>query len=276
MTQLTIDSEQLDQLIVQRLPTLIQQNAQIQKLVLDLARQNFADRYETDDRFYQLLGELRRDREEQTRKWEKYTAEQTRKWEEYTQEQNRKWDEQNRKWKEYTQEQNRKWDEQNHKWNEQNRKWEDAKREFDRMHEAIMAIAKKHDRSITAIGARWGIKSESSFRNALVGILEKSFGVQVLNINDYDDEGVVFGRPEQIELDVIIKNGLLIICEIKSSIDKAGMYSFERKVRFYEKKHQRSVTRMLVISPMVDAKAEQVAAKLGIEVYSDSMEVKEL
>ena len=57
MTQLTIDSEQLDQLIVQRLPTLIQQNAQIQKLVLDLARQNFADRHETDDRFYQLLGE---------------------------------------------------------------------------------------------------------------------------------------------------------------------------------------------------------------------------
>jgi hypothetical protein len=265
MTQLTIDSEQLDQLILQRLPTLVQQNAQIQGLVLDLARQNFADRKETDDRFYQLLGELRRDREEQTRKWEKYTAEQNRKWEEYTQEQNRKWNEQNHKW-----------DEQNRKWDEQNRKWEDAKREFDRMHEAIMAVAKKYDRSITAIGARWGIKSESSFRNALVGILEKSFGVQVLNINDYDDEGVVFGRPDQIELDVIIKNGLLIICEIKSSIDKAGMYSFERKVRFYEKKHQRQVTRMLVISPMVDAKAEQVAEKLGIEIYSDSMEVKEL
>ncbi|NJO16737.1 MAG: DUF3782 domain-containing protein [Thioploca sp.] len=228
-----MDSEQLDQLIVQRLPTLIQQNAQIQKLVLDLAQQNFADRHETDDRFYQLLRELRHDREEQSRKWQEYTQ-------------------------------------------EQNRKWEDAKREFERMHEAIMAIAKKYDRSITAIGARWGIKSESSFRNALVGILEQSFGVQVLNINDYDDEGVVFGRPDQIELDVIIKNGLLIICEIKSSIDKAGMYSFERKVRFYEKKHQRPVTRMLVISPMVDAKAEQVATKLGIEVYSDSMEVKEL
>jgi hypothetical protein len=65
MTQLTIDSEQLDQLILQRLPTLVQQNTQIQGLVLDLARQNFADRKETDDRFYQLLGELRRDREEQ-------------------------------------------------------------------------------------------------------------------------------------------------------------------------------------------------------------------
>ncbi len=315
MTQLTIDSEQFDQLILQRLPTLMQQNPQIQGLVLDLARQNFAERKETDDRFYQLLGELRRDREEQSRKWQEYTQEQNRKWEEqnrkwdeqnrkwkeYNQEQNRKWeeqnrkwDEQNRKWEEYNQEQNRKWDEQNCKWNEQNhkweeyaqeqklkweeqnRKWEDAKREFDRMHEAIMAIAKKHDRSITALGARWGIKSESSFRNALVGILEKSFDVQVLNITDYDDEGVVFGRPDQIELDVIIKNGLLIICEIKSSISRSDMYTFERKVRFYEKHHQRQANRILVISPMVEAKAEQVAEKLGIEVYSDSMEVKEL
>lgn len=236
MTQLTIDSEQFDQLILQRLPTLMRQNPQIQGLVLDLARQNFAERKETDDRFYQLLGELRRDREEQSRKWE----------------------------------------EQNHKWEEQNHKWEDVKHEFDKTHEAIMAVAKRQDRSITALGARWGIKSESSFRNALAGILESSFEVQVLNITDYDDEGIVFGRPDQIELDVIIKNGLLIICEIKSSMSRSDMYTFERKVRFYEKRHQRQANRMLVISPMVDIKAEKVAKQLGIEVYSDSMEIKEL
>ncbi len=243
MTQLTIDSEQFDQLILQRLPLLMRQSPQIQELVLDWTRQNFVERKETDNWFYQILGELRRDREEQSRKWD---------------------------------EQNRKWDEQNRKWDEQNRKWEDVKQEFDRMHEAIMAVAKKQDRSITALGARWGIKSESSFRNALVGILEKSFDVQVLNITDYDDEGEVFGRPEQIELDVIIKNGLLIIGEIKSSMSRSDMYTFERKVRFYEKRHQRQVNRMLVISPMVDAKAEKVANQLGIEVYSDSMDVKEL
>jgi len=243
MTQFTIDSEQFEQLILQRLPLLMQQHPQIKELVLDWTQQNFAERKETDNWFYQILGELRRDREEQSRKWD---------------------------------EQNRKWDEQNRKWDEQNRKWEDAKREFDRMHEAIMAVAKKQDRSISALGARWGIKSESSFRNALVGILEKSFDVQVLNITDYDDEGEVFGRPEQIELDVIIKNGLLIIGEIKSSMSRSDMYTFERKVRFYEKRHQRQVNRMLVISPMVDAKAEKVANQLGIEVYSDSMDVKEL
>jgi hypothetical protein len=289
MTQPTIDISQLEQIILQKLPTLIQKSPQIQELVLELAQQNFADRQVTEDKFYQLLNELRRDREEQARKWD----EQNRKWDEQNQkwneqnrkwdEQNQKWDEQNRRWEDFKQElqrdreeQAKKWDEQNQKWNEQNQKWEDAKLEFARMHEAIMAIAQKQERSIGALGARWGIQAESAFRNALAGILEKSFGVEVVNVNEYDDQGEVFGRPDQVELDVIIKNGLLIICEIKSSIDKAGMYIFERKVRFYEKRHQRQANRLLVISPMVDSKAQTVADRLGIEVYSDSVDIKKL
>jgi hypothetical protein len=95
-------------------------------------------------------------------------------------------------------------------------------------------------------------------------------------VNEYDDTGEVFGRPDQVELDVIIKNGLLIICELKSSIDKAGMYIFERKVRFYEKHHQRQANRLIVISPMVDARARKVAETLGIEVFSDSTDVASL
>ncbi|BAP55612.1 hypothetical protein THII_1315 [Thioploca ingrica] len=314
MTQPTIDISQLEQIILQKLPTLIQKSPQIQELVLELARQNFADRQATEDKFYQLLNELRRDREEQARKWDEQNQkwdEQNQKWDEQNQkwdEQNQKWDEQNRKWEDFKQElqrdreeqakkwdeQARKWDEQNHKWEDfkqelqrdreeqahkwdkQNQKWEDAKLEFARMHEAIMAIAQKQERSIGALGARWGIQAESAFRNALAGILEKSFGVEVVNVNEYDDQGEVFGRPDQVELDVIIKNGLLIICEIKSSIDKAGMYIFERKVRFYEKRHQRQANRLLVISPMVDSKAQPVADRLGIEVYSDSVDVKKL
>ncbi len=133
-----------------------------------------------------------------------------------------------------------------------------------------MANETKLDRSIGALGARWGTKSEESFRNALAGILEQSFGVQVFHVTEYDDQGEVFGRPDQIELDVIITNGLLILCELKSSVDKAAMYAFERKVRFYEKRHERRADRMIIVSPMVDAKAMRVAQKLGIEVYSDS------
>ena len=73
-----------------------------------------------------------------------------------------------------------------------------------------------------------------------------------------------------------IKNGLLLICELKSSIDKAGMYIFERKARFYERRHERKADRLLVISPMIDARARKVAEQLGIEMYSDSDEVETL
>jgi hypothetical protein len=159
---------------------------------------------------------------------------------------------------------------------EQARQWEENNRHFDRVHEEIMAQAKKFDRSIGALGARWGIQSETAFRNALAGILETSFGVQVINVNEFDDEGTVFGRPEQIELDVIIRNGVLLICELKSSIDKAGMYSFERKARFYEARHNRKAQRLIVISPMIDARARRVAEQLGIELYHDSTDLTSL
>jgi hypothetical protein len=139
-----------------------------------------------------------------------------------------------------------------------------------------MAQAQQYNRSIGALGARWGTQSEKAFRDALASILEKSFGVQVVNVTEVDDEGDVFGRPEQVELDVIVKNGLLLICELKSSIDKAGMYIFERKARFYERRHQRQANRLIVISPMIDARAQRVAERLGIETFGDSSEVQAL
>jgi hypothetical protein len=139
---------------------------------------------------------------------------------------------------------------------------------------AIKAQADKHESSIGALGARWGLYSEESFRNGLKAILEKSFGVEVLNVNEYDETGEVFGHPDQVELDIIIQNGLLILCEIKSSISKGDMYIFERKTAFYEKRHNQRATRKMVISPMVDDRARQAAQKLGIEIYTHGHDVK--
>lgn len=125
-----------------------------------------------------------------------------------------------------------------------------------------------------AASARWGSYLEASFRNGLKAILEKSFGVEVLNINEYDETGEVFGHPDQVELDIIIQDGTLILCEIKSSISKSDMYAFEKKTIFYEKRHNQKVSRKLVISPMVDDQAKQVAQRLGIEVYSHADDVQ--
>ena len=169
--------------------------------------------------------------------------------------------------------QDKKWDLWQERWEAHERQ---HKEEFNRVHEEIMAMTKKHDRSVGALGARWGMQSERSFRNALAGILEENFGVKVINVTEYDEEGVVFGRPEQVELDIIIINGLLLICELKSSVDKSAMYTFERKVRFYESRHNRKCNRLIVISPMIDPMAQKVAEQLNIETYSDSVEVESL
>ena len=135
-------------------------------------------------------------------------------------------------------------------------------------------MARKHDTTIGALGARWGLHTEQAFRNALKGILEKFAGVEVLNITEYDDAGMVFGRPDQIELDIIIKNGILIIAKIKSSMSEPEMYIFEQKVRFHEERHQRKASEMTVISPMVAPNAMPVAENPGIRVYSSSKDVR--
>ena len=117
-------------------------------------------------------------------------------------------------------------------------------------------------------------RSERAFRDPLAAILAPTFGGQVVKVHEDGDEGVVFGKPDQVEIDVIVKNGLLLICELKSSIDKAGMYIFERKARFYERRHQRQADRLIVVSPMIDPRARKVAERLGIETYGDSLEVE--
>nr|VFK68950.1 MAG: hypothetical protein BECKUNK1418G_GA0071005_12872 [Candidatus Kentron sp. UNK] len=219
------------------LPRLLRSDPSLGESILAVTREHFPTKVETEDRFTRMLDELAREREAQSRKWAEQKAEDKRKWE------------------------------------EQNRKWEESNRRFDEVHREIMAQSKKLDRSIGALGSRWGLQSEKAFRDALAGILVESFGVEVVNVNEFDDEGTVFGQPDQIELDVIIKNGLLIICELKSSVDKSAIYIFERKVRFYERRHQRQANRMIVVSPMIDHRARRVGEKLGIEMYPDSLDV---
>jgi hypothetical protein len=271
-----MDAIEIRELLREELPKLVVEDPATQQLILRLARNEFANRVETQSRFDRVLEELRQDREIQTRKWEEQNRkwdEQNRKWDEQNQslkEQNRKWDEQNRKWDEQNQslkEQNRKWDEQNRKWNEQNQKWWENQRKQDEIMAEIKQMNRHIDIRIGAMGARWGRESESAFRAALRAILEESFGVQVINVVEFDETGEVHGRPDQVELDLIIKNGLLIICEIKSSVSKSDMYAFYRAAKFYEKKHARQANRLIVISPMIDKRAYRVAQQLGIEAY---------
>ena len=243
--------------------------------------------------------EMAAQRKKSDEKWEKHHLEDKAKWEKQSKEfrdemaaQRRKSDE---KWEKHHLENKEQWEKQSKEFRDEmaaqrkksDEKWEkqrlEDKEQWDKgylerkdMLAQIDALGKRIDSSIGALGARWGILSEQSFRNGLKGILEDNFEIKVETITLIDDEGDVFGRPDQVELDIIIKNGILIICELKSSISKSDMYIFERKVRFYEKHYQRQASKMIVISPMADHRAEKVADKLGITVYSHASDVETL
>jgi hypothetical protein len=247
-----IESE-IKALIQRELPRAITEDPAMRDFVLRTVSEYYTPKSEFDKRFDRILTELQRDREEQARKWDEH---------------NRKFDEHIARFDAFQAEQNRKWDEQNRKWDEQNCKWDEQNRKWDEQLAEIRRLDKRFESTIGALGSRWGLASEASFRNALKGILGDSFGVEVLNLNLYDQQGEVFGRPDQVEIDLIIKNGLTIACEIKSSIDKAGMYIFGRKVDFFAKYENRAINRKIVISPMVDDRARPVAEALGIEIYS--------
>jgi hypothetical protein len=271
----TQNLEEVKRVILSELPRLMETDPDIRDYILRVTRDQYAEKRETESRFDRIMEELQRNRELETKKWEaqeeKWEA-QERRWEaqeEKWEAQERRWEAQEEKWEA----QERRWEAQEEKWEAQERKWEENQKVINEMLASIKTLSQKHDSTIGALGARWGLQSESAFRQGLRAILEKSFDVRVERYQDFDHEGVVFGRPDQVEMDVIVHNGMLILCEIKSSMSKSDLYAFWRKKSFYEQKHSIKATRAMVISPMVDDRARSVAKDLNVEVYGYAEDV---
>ena len=80
-----MEKQEIVQLVKEQLPALLEESPELERWIERLTAQRYANRQQTESRFDQLMEELRRDREEQSRKWA---------------DQNEKWAEQNRKWEE--------------------------------------------------------------------------------------------------------------------------------------------------------------------------------
>ena len=226
--------ENIRQLVREEVRRALIEDPEVRHAAQTAVRETLADQ---ENRFDRLIEELRLAREEDSRRWE---------------------------------EQAKRWDEQAKRWEEQNLRW----KEDQKVIRAMLRRLDNFDSRLGALGARWGLHSEEAFRSALQGILEASFGVKVINLRDWDDSGEVFGRPDQVELDVIIYNATLILCEIKSAVSKGDIALFNRKVKWYEQRHNRKADRCIVISPLADTRARQFARELGIEVYSFARDVR--
>lgn len=124
------------------------------------------------------------------------------------------------------------------------------------------------NRRLDALGARWGLMSEEAFRKGLRGLLEREFGFKVEKWSRYDKDGIVFGFPSIVEVDVAVHDEKVILIEISSHVRRQDVYYFLKKADFYSKVTGRRPDRLLIVSPYVDENALKVALEHGVEVYT--------
>uniref|UniRef100_UPI0035E3FC1E DUF3782 domain-containing protein n=1 Tax=Thermoflexus sp. TaxID=1969742 RepID=UPI0035E3FC1E len=162
----------------------------------------------------------------------------------------------------------------------------EADRRFAELAEAIRALAEAQRRTeerlgqmeqrilrrLNAFGARWGLRSEAAWREGMRAVL-KDVGFQVERWAASDPEGEVFGYPATVELDVVIRNGVRMVIELKTSVGREILPILERKVRFYEKRTGQSVQRRILVTPWYEPEVEEQARWMGWEIYGEPEEI---
>ena len=262
---LSLTEEEIRELIANEFPRLITQNPEIRYELIGVMSETFAKK----DDITAILNELRQMREESERQRV-----------EFRQEMQVLREESEQRWAEFRQEMESLRAESNRLREESEQRWIEFRQEIKSLREESSAsraytdnAIRRFDHTVQGLGARWGLQSEEAFRNGLAAILTDELGFRVEQYEGYDDSGSVFGHPEQIEMDVIIRNASVIAIEIKSSVSRSDLALFQRKVAFFEQTESVTVNRKFFISPFVDPNAVGLAARMGIELYTHSLDI---
>jgi len=149
-----------------------------------------------------------------------------------------------------------------------NKGFERYDREIARLREDMNRGFELVNRHLSALGARWGIMAEDAFREGLRGVLEKELGLRVERWSAYDEAGEVFGYPSEVEVDIAVKDGKIILIEVSSHVRVSDVYCFKRKAEFYAKRTGEKPERLVIVTPYAEERAIEASKELGIEVYT--------
>jgi len=226
-----------------------------------------------------VLNDLRKLREEFNKYIEKLDnyinntttafSENDRKWEENFRrwaENDKRWEENDRKWEENF----RRWAENDKRWEENDRKWEMVFAQLKTLDSRVTALEQSMDsmnRRISAIGARWGILSESAFRRGMRAILRDVLGIRrVSKLKLEDEEGIVYGHPSIIDVDIAVRNGEHLLIEIKANANRSDVAEIKRVGDLYEKL-KGTKPRLIIIAAYTGPGTKELAEKLGVELH---------
>jgi len=174
--------------------------------------------------------------------------------------------ENDRKWEENF----RRWAENDKRWEENDRKWEMVFAQLKTLDSHVTALEQSMDsmnRRISAIGARWGILSGSAFRRGMRAILRDVLGIRrVSKLKLEDKEGIVYGHPSIIDVDIAVRNGEHLLIEIKANANRSDVAEIKRVGDLYEKL-KGTKPRLIIIAAYTGPGTKELAEKLGVELH---------
>jgi hypothetical protein len=130
------------------------------------------------------------------------------------------------------------------------------------LQEAVRDLSTK----VNAIGNRYGVVTEEAFRSSIRYLVEDLLKLyKVERWIYYDSEGLVYGRPSVVEVDMLIRDGERVLVEYKAHADKSDVAELGNIGKLYEK-----VTgvkpRLLLVAPTIKMRARSLAEELGVEL----------
>ena len=138
---------------------------------------------------------------------------------------------------------------------EVDRRFEQVDRRFERLEGKVDAGFEHLQRAIDRLGARWGIRNESVFRQTMATVLEESFGVTV-------EQRTIDGE----QFDVLIFDHQHILLEIAASVGPSIQQRLERKRRLYTEATGVVPARMILATASIHSRRAHDLRQTGIEV----------
>jgi hypothetical protein len=126
--------------------------------------------------------------------------------------------------------------------------------------------ARETRRVLTAIAHRFGVISETGFREAMKYVLQDLFGIaKVEKVTIYDEKGLVYGHPANIDIDILVRDREHVLIEIKSRTSRGDVAELYRIGRLYEERTGIR-PRIVIVSRFIDPEAIETARELNIEI----------
>jgi len=135
------------------------------------------------------------------------------------------------------------------------RRFEQVDTRFTSLEARMEAGFRDLHQAIDRLGARWGIRNESLFRQTIAALLAQSFGVTV-------EQRVIAGE----QFDVLIFDHQHILVEIAASVGPTILERLERKRRLYTEATGIPPTRIILATASIHSQRAQALRQMGIEV----------